>query len=151
MTDDEVAAFLDEQRRAHFATINADGTPHVVPVNYALIDGKLAFWGDPGSQKVANIRRDPRVTYLVEAGDRIDAYKGVQIRGRADVVDDEDVVQAVGDGFFRNLPPGIITDEIRQATRELGLKRVAVAVTPEKVISWDHTKMPGIRAEDVGR
>ena len=41
MTQDEVAAFLGAERRAHVATINADGTPHLVPLTYVLLDGLM--------------------------------------------------------------------------------------------------------------
>ncbi|MBA2625344.1 MAG: pyridoxamine 5'-phosphate oxidase family protein, partial [Acidimicrobiia bacterium] len=34
MDDGEVAAFLEEGRRAQVATIDADGTPHLVPLSY---------------------------------------------------------------------------------------------------------------------
>ena len=151
MTAEEAAAFLDSQRRAQFASINRDGTPHLVPVNYSLLEGRLAFWADEGSQKVANVRRDPRVTCLVEDGRQISDYRAVQLRGTAEVVDDQDVVQRVGEGFFRHFPPDAIPEAVREATRELGRLRAAVVVTAERVVSWDHTKVPEIRPDDIGR
>ena len=48
MTPAEVAEFLAGERRAHLATINPDGTPHVVPLSYVVIDGRVTFWTDPG-------------------------------------------------------------------------------------------------------
>src|SRR5205823_9869454 len=68
MTDSEIADFLDGARRAQVATINPDGTPHVVPLSYVIIDGRMVLWTDPRSKKIANLRRDPRITCLVEDG-----------------------------------------------------------------------------------
>ena len=60
MSDAEVSAFLDEQRMLNVATIGPTGHPHVVAMWFALVDGKPAFWTFSKSQKVVNLRRDPR-------------------------------------------------------------------------------------------
>ena len=88
MSQDEVTAFLGAERRAHVATINADGTPHLVPLSYVVLDGRVAFWTDPRSQKVVNLRRDPRMTCLVEAGSEFAELRAVQLTGRAELSDD---------------------------------------------------------------
>lgn len=152
MTAEEVAAFLAECSKCQFASLDADGTPHVVPVNYVPWgDGGIAFWADPGSQKVVNARRDRRVTCLVERGSRVRDYQGVQIKGEAEVVEDQAVVQAIGAAFLERVPPDRRTDRVVAATEELGRQRIAVVVTPRRVISWDHTKAPDMRPADVGR
>src|SRR5437899_2702634 len=96
MTDDETEAFLDSGRRAQVATVNRDGSPHLVPLSYLFLDGDLAFWTDGDSQKVANLRRDPRVTVLVEEGGRFEEFRAVQVRGTAEVVDDYDTSHRAG-------------------------------------------------------
>ena len=70
MTEAEIAEFLAPPRNLQVATINQDGTPHLVTMYYAVIDGKIAFWTYRKSQKVLNLRRDPRITVLVEDGKR---------------------------------------------------------------------------------
>jgi PPOX class probable F420-dependent enzyme len=152
MDDGEIEAFLGEQRRAQVATINADGTPHVVPLSYVVVDGRVALWTDPSSKKIANLRRDPRLTCLVEAGDRFAEFRAVQITGRADLADDAATSRRVGMALFlRSAPPG--TDEAQLAAAVDGLvaERVAVLVTPERTVSWDHRKLDGVRPADVGR
>src|SRR5688500_4021493 len=148
MSDDEVREFVAAQRKLQFASINKDGTPHIVPINYSFLGDDIAFWADPGSQMCANIRRDPRVTVLIEDGARMEEYRAVQIRGRAEIVDAQDQVQQVGDGFFRGFPAEMVPAEVKEATRRLGTERVAVVVHPDKVVSWDHRKKPGIQARD---
>ena len=68
MTDGEVAEFLAGERTLQLASIGPDGAPHLVPMFFGLIDGRIAMWTYAKSQKAANLRRDPRLTCLVETG-----------------------------------------------------------------------------------
>jgi PPOX class probable F420-dependent enzyme len=101
MTDDEVAAFLAAPRKLQVATVNADGTPHLVTMYYDLIDGRVAFWTYRKAQKAVNLRRDPRVTCLVEDGWTYDELRGVQLSGRAVEVEGTDAVRDVGERIYR--------------------------------------------------
>ena len=65
MSDAEIAEFLAPPRNLQVATINRDGTPHLVTMYYAVIDDRIAFWTYRKSQKVMNLRRDPRITVLL--------------------------------------------------------------------------------------
>jgi PPOX class probable F420-dependent enzyme len=152
MDEAEIEAFLAEQRRAQVATINADGTPHVVPLSYVVVDGRIALWTDPASKKIANLRRDPRLTCLVEAGDRFAEFRAVQIRGRAELADDPETSGRVGLALFlRAAPPGTDEAPIREAVDGLVAERVAVLVSPQRTVSWDHRKLAGVKPADVGR
>ena len=67
MTDAEAAEFLATERTVQVASIGPDGTPHLVPMWFAVVDGRIAFWTFAKAQKTLNLRRDPRITCLVEA------------------------------------------------------------------------------------
>src|SRR5690349_16168095 len=97
MTDAEVAAFLAERRKLHVATLNRDGSPHLVPMYFLLLDGVVAFWTYSRSQKVANLRRDPRITVMAEDGEGYFDLRGVQIAGRARLDADPAAVGAFGE------------------------------------------------------
>src|SRR6185369_10700076 len=88
MSPDEVEEFLDAQRTLQVASINADGTPHLVAMWYARHNGAIAFWTYAKSQKVVNLRRDPRLTVMVESGAKYEELKGVTIYGHARLVSD---------------------------------------------------------------
>lgn len=61
-------AFLQQPRIAKLATLNADGSPNVVPVWYDW-DGQVArVFTSRTSPKVKRIQRDPRVALAVEEG-----------------------------------------------------------------------------------
>src|SRR5437773_5184400 len=88
MTDEEIRAFLEEQRTLQVATIDHDGYPHLVAMWYVLINDEIAFWTYAKSQKAVNLRRDPRLTCLVEARQRYDEPRGVHYKGKAVMSDD---------------------------------------------------------------
>src|SRR5438094_2824386 len=148
MTDDEVEAYLENSIRLQFATIGRDGAPHVVPVNYTMVHGYIAFWTDTESQKAANLRRDPRVTVLVEDGTEFAELRGVMMTGKGHIHEDIETRRAVGEGYLRRFP-GEVPDHVRQATMALADVRIAILVEPERIVSWDHRKLAkGARAED---
>jgi PPOX class probable F420-dependent enzyme len=143
MTDDEVRAFLESGRSLQVASINRDGTPHLVTMWYAIQGGKVAFWTYGKSQKVLNLRRDPRLTVLVESGDVYEELRGVSIAGRATVVDDPAEVIRVGEAVYERYWGPITSDAVRDGVRAMGSKRAVIVVEPEKVVSWDHGKLGG--------
>src|SRR5438105_15386781 len=100
MTDEEIHAFLEEQRTLQVATIDHDGFPHLVAMWYVLIDNEIAFWTYARSQKAVNLRRDPRLTCLVEAGQRYEELRGVQVKGKAAISDDPATVLHLGEAIW---------------------------------------------------
>ncbi|HKT04481.1 MAG TPA: PPOX class F420-dependent oxidoreductase [Rugosimonospora sp.] len=140
MPPDEVATFLQQQRVATLATIGPAGRPHLVAMWYAVIDGVLWFETKAKSQKAANLRRDDRVTVMVEAGDTYDTLRGVALEGRAAVVDDPDALFAVGVNVWERYN-GPYDEEVRPLVDMMMNKRVAVRVDVERVRSWDHRKL----------
>lgn len=142
MSDEEIRAFLEAGRDLQVASINADGTPHLVTLWYGLHDGEIEFWTYAKSQKVVNLRRDPRLSVLVATGDRYEQLKGVSIVGRAEIVDDPDEVHRYGEAVYERYW-GTLNDTAREGVRAMGAKRVVIVVKPEKVLSWDHSKLGG--------
>lgn len=144
MSDEEARAFLEEQRTLQVATIGRDGFPHVVAMWYVLMGGKVVFWTYAKSQKAVNLRRDPRLTCLVESGERYAELRGVQIKGRAELVDDPAAVQRLGEAIYKR-NSGPLTDEDRRVIAKQAQKRIGVIVHPVAIVSWDHHKLGGMR------
>ena len=140
MTEAEVAGFLAEGDKAHLATLQPDGTPHLVTMFYAMLDGRLAFWTYRASQKARNLARDPRITCLVERGQAYFELRGVQIRGVVQRYDEPDDVRRIGRLIAARLPeipPEVLDVYVTQAA----LKRAAYVVEPLRIVSWDHRKL----------
>jgi PPOX class probable F420-dependent enzyme len=142
MNDEEIRAFLQEQRTLQVATIDHDGWPHLVAMWYVLINDQIVFWTYAKSQKAANLRRDDRLTCLVETGERYDELRGVQVKGRAIINDDRETVQRIGEVIFERYH-GPLNDAIRQVVAAQAPKRVVVFVEPVEIVSWDHRKLGG--------
>ncbi len=140
MTDDEVNTFLDEQRVLNVATIGPTGHPHLVAMWYVMLDGRPAFWTFAKSQKVINIRRDPKVTALVESGDTYQELRGVELVGTARLISGYDEVRDIGVRVAtkHNGPP---TDAAMPFIEQQARKRIGVVIDVERVVSWDHTKL----------
>lgn len=82
---DPVRAFLEQPHFAVMATINADGTPQLTVMWYALhpTEDVVLLNGSRGLLKERNLRRDPRMAVCVEDGPRY-----VTLEGTAELVED---------------------------------------------------------------
>jgi PPOX class probable F420-dependent enzyme len=140
MTAAEAAAFLEGSRKLQLATINQDGTPHLVTMYYAMDGGRITFWTYRASQKARNITRDPRVTCLVETGSEYFDLRGVQVQGVVRPVEDPAEVLEIGRRIAAVMPGahgGLPGDYLEHTAR----KRLGYVVEPTRVISWDHSKL----------
>ena len=142
MNDEEIRAFLEEQRILQVATIDHDGWPHLVAMWYVLINDEVVFWTYAKSQKAINLRRDPRLSCLVEAGERYEELRGVQIKGQAVINDDRAAVQRIGEAIWERYA-GPLNENTRQMVTVQAAKRVVIFVKPVEVVSWDHRKLGG--------
>ena len=140
LTDEELDDFLAAQMKVQVATVGPDGAPHLTTLFYVMDQGRVAFWTYAASQKIANLRRDPRISCLAEDGDVYEELRGVEIEGHAEVSDDPEALWRVGVGIWERYH-GPYREEVRPQV-ELSLrKRVAVRVRPARVRSWDHRKL----------
>ncbi|HUQ00546.1 MAG TPA: TIGR03618 family F420-dependent PPOX class oxidoreductase [Aeromicrobium sp.] len=146
LDDAEIADFLTSHMKVQVGTLGRDGGPHLTTLYYVLDDaGRIAFWTYASSQKVLNLRRDPRVACLVEDGDEYFDLRGVSIRGRARLVEDYDDILAIGRKVASRMAGGVdLGAEGEALVQAQARKRVAVIVEPERVASWDHGKLTAL-------
>lgn len=60
--------FLERNHSAAMVTLREDGSPHVVRVGVALVDGKVWSSGTRHRLRTRHLRRDPRATLFVFGG-----------------------------------------------------------------------------------
>ena len=145
LTDEEMRDFLAANMKVQVATVGPDGAPHLTTLFYAIDDeGRIVFWTYGSSQKIANLRRDPRLSALVEDGVEYAELRGVSIQGRAELVEEYDAIRAIGRRVVTVMAGGADLGELGdQIVDGQARKRVGVVVVPDKVASWDHRKMNG--------
>ena len=146
MSEGELRDFLRTNKTMMINSIGPGGYPHPMPMWFAVDDdGTVRMTTFRKSQKVLNLRRDPRVSLLVESGEQYAELRGVVIYGKAEVVDDLEVVK----GILRRIGGvGGLADPSAQRAADAVIgntaaKRVAILVHPERIVSWDHRKLGG--------
>jgi hypothetical protein len=138
MTPGEVDAFLAEQRTCRVATVGRNG-PHATPLWYAWHGGALWITSVVRSQRWADLQRDPRIAVVVDAGTSYDELRGVELRGRVEVVGE---VPRTGEPV-----PELDGPERLMAERYLGGTMVHdgrhawLRLLPDKITSWDFRKL----------
>jgi PPOX class probable F420-dependent enzyme len=138
---EEQAVFLREHRKAALATIDKDGFPHLVAMNFFVKDDAFYMTSYAKAQKVVNIRRDPRVALMIEAGSSYSELRGIMVRGHCDIIDGEEAVRAAFAAMAQ--ARGTPAERPRAAT-DSAPKRVVLKIIPEKITSWDHSKLGGV-------
>ncbi|MDA4134642.1 MAG: pyridoxamine 5'-phosphate oxidase family protein [Thaumarchaeota archaeon] len=119
--------FLRKPLFCKFASISADGSPHVTPT-WSMYEGGLFVFSIPATAiKLRNIGRDDRVTLLFD-----DAYSWIAVRGRAKVNPRRDIGMDTEKLAVRYMGR---REGVKTAVEILRRKHVSVEVTPESVLS----------------
>ena len=148
MSDDEVAEFLQQQRSSTLGPVGAQGQIHLVGMWYTVLDGAIWFETKKKAQKTVNLRRDPRCSFLVEAGHTYDQLRGVALEGTGVVIEDTDVVWDVCVNIFTRYN-GEYTEEMKPFVEFMAKNRVVVRLDAARTRSWDHRKL-GMPAMELG-
>jgi PPOX class probable F420-dependent enzyme len=140
MTPPEVDEFLRCPNTAAVCTLNLDLTIHAVALFYGFHGGAVAVHTKAKSQKARNVMRNPTMTVLVESGTEYAELRGVQLVGRAHVIEDEDAILALSDEMKTRYRP--TAREKPEETRRADLKnRVLIWLEVQRTVSWDHRKL----------
>jgi len=141
MTQQEIDEFLQGWHTMQCATMNHDGTIHLVAMWYGFLEGCPALETKAKSQKVQNLRRNPQITCMVEEGDSYDQLVGVELVGTAEIVEDPDRIFELGKSVVERTTGTSYTDDMKPAVEAMINKRVVVKINVDKYVSWDHRKL----------
>lgn len=142
MTPEEQRAFLDREKTVTLCTIDSHGYPHAVAMWFCLIDGMAHMTTFRKSQKVVNLRRNPKLALLAESGTAYSELCGLMVRGRGEIVDDIDLCIDVLSKIHVRYG-GENDPSLRDALRAQAAKRVVLRIHPERTSSWNHSKLAG--------
>lgn len=139
----EARRFLETHRVGHLATAGADGSPHVVPVCYALDDQALYFVADEKPKRrparellrLHNLRANPRAAVVVDDWDEDwTRLAWVLVRGSARVVGDP-AAHATAVGLLRTRYP-----QYRAMMLDDPARNPVVRIDPTRVVLWRSTR-----------
>jgi len=129
MHDPAIRTFLDRPRFGTLSTIDADGAPFAAVVWYDLEGDTILINTAEGRRWPANLRRDPRCSFMVE-----DRYDYVQVLGRAQIDEDQERGQAqlklVAAKYLTN--PELLATTLKR----LGsMQRILITIVPDQIFA----------------
>ena len=132
MSPEEIHAFLSEgTRTAKLATTMRDGSPHVMPVWFVLDGDDLVLNTGADTVKGRNLRRDPRVSVIVD--DERPPFSFVHLRGRAQLGEDPGEVLRFATLIGGRYMGAEHAEEF--GARNAGPGELLVRITPERIIA----------------
>jgi PPOX class probable F420-dependent enzyme len=132
LDDTSVQGFLATKEVAVLATLQADGAPLAMPMWFLHAPSALTMISVADTQKVRNLRRDPRVSVVAEAVSGNGEIRGVTVQGRAEFLPDSPERRALVDRFhekYRGL-------EKLWGGKAMPANRVMFRIVPSRVRSW---------------
>jgi hypothetical protein len=138
MNEEDYISLFEDAIYARLGTVNEDGTVHIAPVYFKYQDGQILMATQDPSRKVRNIKRNDKVSVLIDITDT--PYRGALIYGTAEL-DYEDIIPK-RISIFQRRPWAPSHEEGEEYARKLSNKWncVIVRVTPERIVSFDYSK-----------
>jgi PPOX class probable F420-dependent enzyme len=144
MSPDDAWRVLAEAHTGILTTLRRDGRPIALPVWFAVLDRRVFVSGPARTKKFARIRRDARVSFLVESGRRWSELRGVHLTGRANDVDDPDLLARVHlalDAKYATFrTPRAAMPDATRAHYDTEVTTVEI-VADDRVLSWDNARL----------
>jgi PPOX class probable F420-dependent enzyme len=129
--DAAVQRFLDGKQVAILATARADGAPLATPMWFLHDPAVLTMISVAATQKVRNLRRDPRVCVVAESAEG-GVIRGVTVLGRAELLADGPERRALAERFHAKYP-GLAR---LWNGRAMPADRVMFRIVPRRVRAW---------------
>jgi PPOX class probable F420-dependent enzyme len=133
LADAAVQRFLATRHVAVLATAQADGSPLAMPMWFLPDPAAVTMLSVASTQKVRNLRRDPRVSVVAEtSGADGGDIRGVSLQGRAEFLEDGPERRALVERFHARYP-GLAR---LWGGRAMPADRVMFRIVPARVRSW---------------
>ena len=143
LTEAEALEFVESEHTGILSTLRADGSPASVPLWFVVIDGTVCLRTLRSSAKAKHVRRDPRVSFLVERGQAWAELKAVIIYANAEEIADPAVTTRVDEAFTTKYESFTMPSSTPDRTREhYAADRVRLRLTPTRPpLTWDNAKL----------
>ena len=132
LADGRVQAFLAGRQVVVLATVQPDGAPLAMPMWFLHDPASLTMITVANTQKVRNLRRDPRVCVVAEGGET-GAVQGVSVHGLAEFLPESADRRALTERLVEKYAPYL---ERRWKGRSMPPDRLMFRIVPSRVGSW---------------
>ena len=153
LTDEELWRTLTSSHTGILVTLRADGRPVPVPIWFVVLNRRIYVRALEATAKVKRIQRDPRASFMVEAGEQWSQLAAIVLQVEGRVVDGaaaEEAVAALEGKYaaFRHR-----NDATPEATRRYYAGRfVVLELRPVgAAASWDNAKIRPTADDSSGR
>lgn len=146
MTEQELSTFIRSAKTMILVSNGRNGFPHPMPMWFAVDeDDQILMTTFRKSQKVLNLKKNPKVALLVESGVAYQELKSVLILAEAEIVDEPEYTAETMSmiSIFRGDANADQKDMVFQGSLRAAPKRVVMRFKPVRVMSWDHSKLQG--------
>lgn len=131
ITPDQSGHFLTLPNIAHFITLRADGSPHVVPLWYEFAEDRFFVFTKATSVKMQNLRRNPQCTLSIASA--IQPYSYVVASGTAKIENSDVIERAVSIASrYEGSPGGAKYIQNVQTRFVIAL----VMMVPTRMVGW---------------
>lgn len=145
LSREEAWEMLRSSHTGIFTSLKSDGVPITLPVWFVAFDKRIYIDAVARTKKVARIRRDPRVSFLVESGERWRDLRGVMVTGRARIVEEPDLIERVGQALGEKYA-GFAGDRAAMPAETRGhyeIEHLVIEIEPdERILSFDNARIP---------
>ena len=132
LADGRIQTFLAGRQVMVLATVQPDGAPLAMPMWFIHDPASLTMITVADTQKVRNLRRDPRVCVVAEGGET-GAVQGVSVHGLAEFLPESAERRALTERLVEKYAPYL---ERRWKGRSMPPDRLMFRIVPSRVGSW---------------
>ena len=147
LSEEEISQYLIKSRTMILVSNGKDGYPHPMPMWYAIDDKKCIYMTTfRKSQKIKNLRKNPKAALLIESGDAYQELKSLIVYTDVELIEEvaeiRDILEQIA--LQRGDMQDIANEDIREGMLKTSEKRIGMKFTPRKFVSWDHSKLGGV-------
>ncbi len=144
LSQGEIDAYMQESPRGVLCVTREARAPLALPMWFAWIDGKIVMTTQLAAKKVAAIRKNPLVSFLVESGRDYFTLKALLLMGPCEIEEHpEGAAEAMGrihehkplyrELFPKDLPPHLV--------KHYAKPHATLTIAPTAITSWDFAKV----------
>ncbi|OBK13343.1 pyridoxamine 5'-phosphate oxidase family protein [Mycobacterium asiaticum] len=154
LTTEELDELMTSSWNMRIATVGPGQRLNVTPLWFAWAGGRVYFYCR--GQKIANLRRNPECTVLVDRNERFPELVGAMFQGRATVLENaeqenadphlEEVRWQMGTKYAGGHGEPQSAEPVRYPQTASGRSARWVVFQPDRLITWDNHKLPARQA-----